>query len=1212
MPTTSLRIRAARAGRGGLAALAAWCLIVPSAGGQTSTQEAPASQPATQPAEAPAPPPDRAATQQAVEPETAVTELRRETIQDRIAQVQASTELAEPVKTELLSLYRQALDQLTVAENWTAKIAELDEGRDRAADLLRDAKARLDQATTRPATQPAPVLAPEETLEELVQKLSVREQDLRTAQDVVRRLDEEAGNRSARKAALPDLQAEANQRLQGIEKGLAAPPPAGTSPQIAIARRTQLLAQKRATEQEIGAYQAELAFYDARDPVLASRRELARIDAAAAQAEVAAWQKVVNQRREAEIERQKQQAERELRQAPGAIRELLEQNAQLAEEWAALGDRIKTLQKEYNAVGALNATLSKEFSDFQKRMQEDPEILAEIIGPDMRRKRSELAPLRKYQHEARALRQELARAARSSERVSEELLELASLDAQVSTQLGRIPATTGLDRQKLEQRIRELYTARRDTLKQMQADYRAYVKDLGDLLEAETRLLVKVAQFQGFIDQHILWLRSTVPLHRARLPEDWPDRQQRVAAVGRALLNDVMAGPAVYGLGLAVLAALLGVRRRLAAALRHLGKQAARPLSDSYGLTVRALACTLLLSLPWALLLWFLGWRTGLAVAGGGPALYDQGQALARALGTTAVVLWTLTLTRHLCRPAGLADVHFRWDTTGLRRARRSVDALTVVLVPGVLVVSLAEQQMDAAYRGSVGRVVFIIGMIALAVFAARLLHPASGVLSARLRKQPSGWLYNLRHLWYPFAVGVPLVLGAASAVGYHYTAVQLAEDLARTVWLILALIVLHALAVRGLFVAQRKLAIERMRKRRAAAGEPASPERRAGEAPQLEETELDLVSVGEQTKSLLRTLSVLGLLIGLWFVWADLLPAFTFLEDVRLWRYTVTVAEATGEAAAETVESVEYITLAHLALAVVLAIATVVLARNIPGLLEITLLQRLPVSAGGRFAVTTLARYVIIATGVIAAFGVIGVGWSKVQWLVAAMTVGLGFGLQEIFANLVSGVLLLFERPIRVGDTVTVGGISGTVTRIHIRATTITDWDRKELVIPNKEFITGHVINWTLSDPATRVIVPVGIAYGSDTQLAEQTLYRVAREAEDVLTEPRPRVLFLGFGDSSLNFELRVFVPHVDHLLGVRHELHMAIDREFRKAGIEIAFPQRDLHLRSVPEALLLSRPAPDLPAEEEPVPAEAAEAPPVTASGAPPDGTDCDGAAE
>ncbi len=183
----------------------------------------------------------------------------------------------------------------------------------------------------------------------------------------------------------------------------------------------------------------------------------------------------------------------------------------------------------------------------------------------------------------------------------------------------------------------------------------------------------------------------------------------------------------------------------------------------------------------------------------------------------------------------------------------------------------------------------------------------------------------------------------------------------------------------------------------------------------------------------------------------------------------------------------------------------------------------------------------------------------------------GLGFGLQEIFANFVSGLIILFERPIRVGDVVTVGEVSGTVSRIRTRATWITAFDRKELLVPNKEFVTGQLINWTLSDAVLRLSIPVGIAYGSDTNRAIEVLEQVAKKSWRVLADPRPHVFFIAFGDSSLSFELRVFVRSADQLFAARHDLHMGIDKAFREAGIEIAFPQRDLHLRSVPVEMKL-----------------------------------------
>jgi potassium efflux system protein len=211
------------------------------------------------------------------------------------------------------------------------------------------------------------------------------------------------------------------------------------------------------------------------------------------------------------------------------------------------------------------------------------------------------------------------------------------------------------------------------------------------------------------------------------------------------------------------------------------------------------------------------------------------------------------------------------------------------------------------------------------------------------------------------------------------------------------------------------------------------------------------------------------------------------------------------------------------------------------------------------------ISRYGIVAAGFFVALNMLGIGWGDVQWLVAAMGVGLGFGLKEIFANFFSGLIILFERPIRIGDTVTIDGLSGTVTKIRIRATTVTDFDNKEQVIPNQNFLTNPLINWTLSDPVTRVVFNVGIAYGSDTERALEVMTSVVKAHSEVLEEPRPTVFFIGFGESSLDFEVRVFVRERLRRMPLKHDLHMALNKALTEAGIEIPFPQRDLHLRSI-----------------------------------------------
>jgi potassium efflux system protein len=261
---------------------------------------------------------------------------------------------------------------------------------------------------------------------------------------------------------------------------------------------------------------------------------------------------------------------------------------------------------------------------------------------------------------------------------------------------------------------------------------------------------------------------------------------------------------------------------------------------------------------------------------------------------------------------------------------------------------------------------------------------------------------------------------------------------------------------------------------------------------------------------------------------------------------------------------TVQHITLTNGFLALVFAIVFTVAARNLPGVLEILVLQRLPVDAGSRYAIATIAQYVIFSIGFVLIFNSLGVQWDKVQWLVAALSVGLGFGLQEIFANFISGLIILFERPIRIGDQVTINDLTGVVSRIRIRATTVTDLDNKEIVIPNKTFITNQLTNWTLSNSILRVTVPISIAYGSDTHRAHEVIWNVAKSNPRVLNHPKMQLFFLDFGDSSLDFELRVFVGKLSDFLTSRHELHMAINDALNEAGIEIPFPQRDLHIRS------------------------------------------------
>jgi len=350
--------------------------------------------------------------------------------------------------------------------------------------------------------------------------------------------------------------------------------------------------------------------------------------------------------------------------------------------------------------------------------------------------------------------------------------------------------------------------------------------------------------------------------------------------------------------------------------------------------------------------------------------------------------------------------------------------------------------------------------------------------------------------------------------------------------------------------VARRRLRFEELlRARETLSEQPLS------EMGVVEEAKENLADLGEETRQLLNAAAIVVALSILYYLWAPLLPVFEAMSAVTLWTSTIMVE---GQA------TVHRITLEIIIFVVLLISVTVYAARKLPALVELVLRSRTDVSAGTRYTVSTLLNYIILGVGILVALSRLGLDWSKLQWLVAALGVGIGFGLQEIVANFICGLIILFERPISVGDVITVGDQDGVVTRIRIRATTIRDWDNKELLIPNKEIITGRLLNWSLSDTRLRLTLPVGVAYGSDAALALKILAATVADDERILKDPAPSIIFSNFGDSSLNMICRFYIDNVDNMWPVKTALHLEIYRRFEEAGIVISFPQRDVHLDS------------------------------------------------
>ena len=489
----------------------------------------------------------------------------------------------------------------------------------------------------------------------------------------------------------------------------------------------------------------------------------------------------------------------------------------------------------------------------------------------------------------------------------------------------------------------------------------------------------------------------------------------------------------------------------------------------------------------------------------------------------------------------GLARKHLGWSRSLCRSLRAALASILYCVLPLRLVYVALETYKDGVWHDSLGRVAFLLAMLGFATGLYWTQRRLKNWCVECEDKPP--WYQTFRTLMLYLLPAAPIALGVMAALGYYFTAEELSSRAILTVLAMVTIALAAGLFSRLLLIAQFGIKLRELKRNED--GQISS-----------EET-IDIGEITGQLNRLIRATALVGVVLVGWQIWEAVLPAIGYLDKVELWSGVAT--EVNGVAIPKMV------TLRELLMAISFLVLAFVLSANLPGLLEVTLLDRLNLDRGGRYAVSFVVKYLVLVVGIFLACRLLGFAWNRVQWLAAGLTVGLGFGLQEIFANLVSGIIILIERPIRVGDVVTVSGTTGTVTKMALRATTILDHDYRELIVPNKKFITEDVMNWTLSDHKSRLVIKVGVAYGSDTSLVQSTLMKVASRHPLVVREPEPRAAFCGFGNSTLDFELRVVIPTRDMFFKVTHELHMAVEEAFRQKDIEIAFPQQDLYIKNL-----------------------------------------------
>lgn len=685
-------------------------------------------------------------------------------------------------------------------------------------------------------------------------------------------------------------------------------------------------------------------------------------------------------------------------------------------------------------------------------------------------------------------------------------------------------------------KLNQLHQSFAELIAEQRSLQQKLISELSQLLLVQEQFNAQIADSKALFNKHLLWLPSTEPIS-----VKWPEQIiSGVIAISNEL--PMLLQPYLTVLADKMLTPLLALLISLPIALicrRYLNqrqpvwcKEIGNVSLDHISHTIRPLLYSPLVALPIPLFLYALGRQFG-----------KDETSLQNLFYIVAFISWLyLTVMRWLKQPDGLLTGQFGFPEQTARKLRKRLRWLFWINTPAIAFLFLLDQSSNETITAGPARLLLLLITIGFTLFWISLWHAAPQPASKRFWSNISVWIsaiiaFNLAMtgliIW-------GYMLSAGILIGMMFLLVCIA---------ILAYLIFH-LGRRWLLIEERKLYFTQALARRA---EIISAREEQKDVPPVKENFVDLQTISEQGNMLLKTVTALIFLTLAWFTLGWTLPALETLDSVTLW--------STGSSEDGVLS---FITLKQIIFALAALTVTFIAARNLPGLFELLVLNYLPLAPGTSYAVSTLLKYCLYITGLISFLNFLGLEWGKLQWLVAALGVGLGFGLQEIVANFVSGLIILFEKPVRIGDTVTIGGVTGNVSRIQIRATTITDWDRKEVIIPNKTFITDQLINWSLTDAITRIVIPVGVAYGSDTELVTKLLLQAAADNKNVLADPAPLAFFLAFGNSTLDFELRAHISAMDKRNQAVHELHSTIDRLFREHNIEIAFPQMDLHLRS------------------------------------------------
>ena len=1088
--------------------------------------------------------------------------LTKAAIKERIEIIERTTELPEDSKKRIIAFYNEAISSLERRQTALQKSAEFEEM------IKLDNTSESTQDDTLLFVRPMAIeqKAKSMALSEIEGKIADLQAQLAVQQtnlEITQKLQDEIIHRPTK---MRNDISSYEKELATLQSQLDNPESTDLPPRVIRARRTSIMAKSEALKAELKAAEnkAELSKYK----ITEVNDKLAKLSR-----KVSSLKKLIKTWGDIKESRQTDIGYTELRQNSytlqqldnktysnidiAFLKELSKKNIALAKEIVSIG------QKENEADKALEILTTR-----KERMENDFKLTSRRIammglnkksGDLLQAKRAILLTSRADPSIARKRNELILAANLANDDVIQEAQNYLPFKDEIYNKLDN------LDSKKIPTQVNNQLTTTafvllesyRRLLEESGKIYAKYIKTLNEQQLMQKKIDQTSKEFRDYINQRLLWTSSSNVYNINSFTGTVKTIEWLFNTPNwKTFIQDIKASfyqkPSVWVLLIIGLLIAVLLQFILPAKIEKINKHYSRPYKDSAGRTIAVVSLVIIQAISIPIIFYLTGTHIFYMRSS-----HIFTRAISAGIIDVSSSALIICLIAFVGSKNGIGIKNFKWSKEVCSFVRKFLITFFVVIIPfSFFIVTIQNGPQNLNFRSTLGRTLAIIVYIIIIIFVISVIKKIKKISE---KTRFLAWFNRNKNWLAGLTISALIILIILTITGYYFTAYEFTENLIYSIVLIIIFMLIKEVLSRIIYISQIKVAVNQALEKKKLEEEKRKQEEVSPETT-ADILDIDIVDnviekgeLNEQTFQLMNFILFIAFIIGIVLIWSNVFPSIQFLNNIVIWSSNVITKEG------GTV--VQPISLLNLVQSIFILICTIVLVRNLAAIVELLFFRGKKAHPGTRHAFILISKYLFSAIGFFMALKFVGIGWAQFQYIAAAMTLGLSFGLQDIFANFVSGIIILIERPIRLGDSVTVGGNSGVVTKIRIRSTTITDWNRHELIVPNKAFLAEKITNWSLSDQIMRVVIDIGIGYSSDAKKAEKILLEIAKDNPKVLEAPAPSVVFVGFGADSLDFKLRVFV-NLENQTSAQHQIRHEINERFAKAGIEIPFAQRDVHI--------------------------------------------------